>query len=115
MNHNKSIGCTHVMGNPKYCQDIGLWLWAHTLSKTDDKDPCQRVPLLLSDSSEKEAALRLFGLASTIVEGSFYGMSMAKKEKKSLFLSRKNNTHKSDSRQWDKSQNTSPIHMCLNL
>ena len=37
-----------------------------------------------------------------------------KKKKKSLFLSRKNNTHKSDSRQWDKSQ-YGPIHMCLNL
>ena len=44
-------------------------------------------PYVLSDSSEKEPALRLFGLASTIVEGSFYGMSMAKKEKKSFFLS----------------------------
>ena len=66
-------------------------------SKTDDKRPLPKSvhssTIQLSDSSEKEAACRLFGLASTIVEGSFYGMSVwMAKRKKSLFLSGKNNT-----------------------
>ena len=71
-------------------------------SKTDDKRPLPKsvhslllytYSIQLSDSSEKEAVCRLFGLASTIVEGSFYGMSVwMAKRKKSLFLSGKNNT-----------------------
>ena len=39
--------------------------------KNDDKDPSAKV---VSDSSKKEGGQRLFGLASTIAEGSFYGM-----------------------------------------
>ena len=69
------------------------------------KDPCQRVYIVyyyiytysiqLSDSSEKEAACRLFGLASTIVEGSFYGMSvwMAKRKKKFISFWKEQHTH----------------------
>ena len=66
-------------------------------SKTDDKRPLPKSvhssTIQLSDSSEKEAACRLFGLASTIVEGSFYGMSMAKRKKKFISFWKEQHSH----------------------